>query len=551
MKTKYLIVITFLAAGIVSCEKLDTKIDTSLTEENVASDFTTVKGFGYTAYSKLNTGFNSVDYNLFAAVSDEAEQTASSSEAQLFNSGSWNAFNNPDDVYANDYEGIRASNYFLEKFENYKVLLAVNRDTLSDNGMQYHLDVADIGWLRNENRVLRAYFYFDLLKRYGGVPLLTKTLSITDNTDLPKSTFDEIVSFIVSEIDFTKDSLQTDWKNYDQSRDGRLTKAAAMAIKVRVLLYAASPLNNASGDIVKWQAAAKAAHDIIAMNKFSLYDNYQNLFIADYTTKNPETIWAVRLGPDNNMEKMNYPIGTPGGKSGVTPSQNLVSAYEYKGTPDPANPYTNRDPRLYYSIVTNNSEWNGRTIETSNGGHDAATLPNASRTGYYLKKFLNDNLNLVQNGTKLRSWIVFRYAEILLDYAEAMNEAYGPDNDNGYGLTARNAVNLIRSRPGVGMPSVAGASQSEMRSKIKQERRIELAFEDHRYWDLLRWEDAEQVLNLPLTGIKAAKNPDNTFSYSEFIVENRKFIAPQMYIYPIPQTEISKSKGILIQNPGW
>jgi hypothetical protein len=251
------------------------------------------------------------------------------------------------------------------------------------------------------------------------------------------------------------------------------------------------------------------------------------------------------------MEKMNYPIGTPGGKSGVTPSQNLASAYEYKGTPDPANPYTNRDPRLYYSIVTNNSVWNGRTIETWDGGHDAATLPNTSRTGYYLKKFLNNNLNLVQNGTKLRSWIIFRYGEIVLDYAEAMNEAYGPDNDNGYGLTARQAVDLIRSRPGVAMPLVVAGNQSEMRSKIKQERRIELAFEDHRYWDLLRWKDAGQVLNLPLTGIKAVKNPDNTFSYSEFVVENRKFIAPQMYVYPIPQTEISKSKGILIQNPGW
>jgi hypothetical protein len=551
MKTKYLIAFTILPACLESCEKLDTKIDTLLTEENVTSDFTTVKGFGYAAYTKINNGFNSIDNNLFAAVSDEAEQTASSSEAQLFNTGSWNAFNNPDDAYANAYEGIRASNYFLEKFANYKVLLAVNRDTLSDNALQYHLDVSDISWLRNENRVLRAYFYFELLKRYGGVPLVTETLSITDVTNIPKSSFDEIVNFIVSEIDLCKDSLQVNWKDYDQSRDGRLTKAAALAIKARVLLYAASPVNNISGNIAKWQAAAKASYDIIALNQFSLYNNYQNLFVGDYTAKSPETIWAIRLGPENNMEKMNYPIGTPGGRSGVTPSQNLVSAYEYKGTPDPNNPYKNRDPRFNYSIVANGNAWNGRTIEIWEGGHDAADLPNASRTGYYLKKFLNDNLNLVQNGTKIRSWIVFRYGEILLNYAEAMNEAYGPDNNNGYGLTARQAVDLVRNRPGVSMPPVIAGNQSEMRIKIKHERQVELAFEDHRYWDLLRWKDAGQVLNMPLTGIKAVKNPDNTFSYIEFVVENRKFIDPQMYVYPIPQTEISKSKGILIQNPGW
>jgi len=164
---------------------------------------------------------------------------------------------------------------------------------------------------------------------------------------------------------------------------------------------------------------------------------------------------------------------------------------------------------------------------------------------------LSDNLNLVQNESKLRSWIVFRYAEILLNYAEAMNEAYGPDNDNGYGLTARQAINQVRNRPNVLLAPVTALSQLEMRNKIKLEHRVELAFEDHRYWDLLRWMDAEQLLNLPLRGIRVDKTANNTFNYSGFMVENRKFIAPQMYYYPIPQTEMSKSKGIMKQNPGW
>ncbi|MDP4289615.1 MAG: RagB/SusD family nutrient uptake outer membrane protein [Bacteroidota bacterium] len=552
MKKYYpLIFIITIGLLITACNKLDTKIDTALTDKNISTDYNTLWSFGYAPYTYLTNGFYGIDNNLFAAVSDEAEQTASTSNAQLFNQGSWNAYNNPDNVYYHDYQGIRAANYFLEHSTNYKTFLALNRDTISDKQWQYKLDVQDVNWLRKESRVLRAYFYFDLAKRYGGVPLVTKTLQSNENTDLPRASFDDIINYVVSEIDAVKDSLQVDWKTFDVSKTGRITRGAAMAIKARALLYAASPLHNPTNDLTKWQRAATAAHDVIALNHYSLYSNYQNLFLVDNTTLSSETIWDIRLGATNDLEKKNYPIGTPGGNSGVTPSQNLVSAYEYTGTPDPTNPYANRDPRLGYSVVKNNDTWNGRTIQTWIGGTDAWTNTNTSKTGYYLKKFLNSNLNLVNNQSNLRSWILFRYGEILLNYAEAMNEAYGPDNDNGWGMTARQAVNTIRSRTGVSMPPVVATTQAEMRDKIKQERRIELAFEDHRYWDLLRWKDAETVLNQPLKGIKVTKNADNSFTYTGFSVENRVFIAPKMYYYPIPQTEISKSKGVMKQNPGW
>jgi hypothetical protein len=549
---KYYFLILIIAMGLITAcqQNLDTKIDTLLTNQDISSDYTTLWSFGYDAYTYLGNGFSSVDNNLFAAISDEAMQTASSSNAQLFNLGAWNAYNNPDNVYDHYYQGIRAANYFLEYSMNYKSILAQNRDTISDSQYQYKLDVQDIAWLRNENRVLRAYFYFELAKRYGGVPLVTKVLSTTDNTDLPRASFDDIINFIVSEIDTVQDSLQIDWKAFDASKDGRITKGAALALKSRALLYDASPLHNPTNDLTKWQNAATAAHDVIALNQYSLDGNYQNLFVGDNTDSSPEVIWDIRLGATNTLEMQNYPIGTPGGNSGVTPSQNIVSAYEYNGTPDPNNPYINKDPRMDYSIVRNGDAWNGRTIETYVGGIDGWNNPNVSKTGYYLKKFLNDNLNLVQNETVDRSWIVFRYAEILLNYAEAMNEAYGPDNNNGYGLSARQAVNQIRSRPGVNMPPVIASDQATMRDRIKNERRVELAFEDHRYWDLLRWMDADSVLNLPIMGIKVTQN-GNTFAYSEFTVENRVFIAPKMYYYPIPQTEISRSKGVLVQNPGW
>jgi len=536
---------------INSCDILNTKIDTLLTDKNIATNYYTIWSFGYAPYTFLQNGFNSVDGNLFAAVSDEAEQTAPSSAAQYFNLGNWNAYNNPEDVYSHHYRAIRAANYFLDYSKDFVNFLALNRDTISDHQRQYKLDVQDVAWLRQENRVLRAYYYFELAKRYGGVPLVTETLQSSDNTDLPRASFDEVINYVVSEIDAVKDSLQVDWRTFDVSKAGRITKGAALAIKAKALLYAASPLHNISGDVTKWQKAAYASHDIIAMNKYSLSDNYQDLFLIDNTVISAETIWDIRLGATNDMEKKNYPIGTPGGASGITPSQNLVSAYEYTGTANPADPFENRDPRLGFSIVMNNNWWNGRTIQTWEGGQDAWNNTNTSRTGYYLKKFLNDNLDLVQDQSKLRNWIVFRYGETLLNYAETMNEAYGPDDDNSWGMSARQAVNSIRNRPLVLMTDIVATTKEEMRDKIKHERRIELAFEDHRYWDLIRWKDAESVLNQPLKGIKATKNIDNTFSYSEFIVENRVFIAPKMYYYPIPQTEIGKSKGVMTQNTGW
>lgn len=548
------IIVASVIVLIAGCEGnvLDTKIDVDTTEEIASQDRGTLWDFANAAYSHNRHGFWVLDVNLIAPVTDDAEQTAAQSQAQLYNEGSWNAFNNPEDYYEGAYRGIRAANFFLERSEDYKNFLALNRDTISTDGKRdYDRDVEDMEWLRNEARVLRAWYYFRLAKRYGGVPLLTRTLSIEEDSHLPRNSFDEIIDFIVSEVDATADGLQEDWKEFDVNRDGRLTKGAALAIKSRALLYAASPLHNSSNDLNKWQAAAAAAQEVIALNQYALDSDYRNLFLEDNSVTSPETIWALRLGQTNTIERSNYPIGTPGGNSGVTPSHNLVSAYEYTAAPDPDDPYANRDPRLAYSIVTNNSTWNERTIEIWEGGADGREKARTSKTGYYLKKFLQSELDLQRDETTLRNWIVFRYAEILLNYAEAMNEAFGPDADNGWGLTAREAVNAVRSRPGVEMPDVVAANQAEMREGIKHERRIELAFEGHRYWDLKRWLDAESVLNQPLLGIRAVQNPDDSFTYTEFTVEERVFIAPKMYLYPIPQTEISKSNGVLEQNAGW
>ncbi|GAA3912333.1 RagB/SusD family nutrient uptake outer membrane protein [Chitinophaga oryziterrae] len=538
----YLSIIVALAS---SCSKdfLDTRIDTSQTDETIASNYATLFSFGNAPYVYMRDGLTALDGNLFAAATDEAEQTAPASLSLFFNQGSWNATTNPDNYYSSYYAGIRAANYFLERSVAYKTILGTSRDTISaSEKINYHNDVQNIAWFRGEAHMLRAWYYFELSKRYGGVPLVTKVLSTSDNTNLPATPYDSIISFIVSEVDTYKDSVQLNWKTSSFSNyDGRFTKGAALAIKARALLYAASPLHNPGGDVTKWQKAAEAVHDVIALGLYSLDANYRTYFLLNNPVTSNETIYAIREPASNLFETSNYPIATSGGKSGVTPSQNLVADYEYTGTPDPANPYANRDPRLGYSVVTNGSTWNGRTINIAAGGTDDMANTNSSRTGYYLKKFVNDGLNLIQGQTVVHTWIVFRYGEILLEYAEAMNEAYGPDNDNGYGLTARAAINMVRSRTGVNMPAVT--TTTDFIAAVKHERRIELAFEDHRYWDLIRWKDAAVALNAPLQGVHS--------DYTVFNVENRVFDANKMYYYPFPQSEISKSGGVLKQNPNW
>jgi len=559
MKYKYTLVLVVIAlVGAAGCKKdfLNTKIDTFETPTTIATDRTTLFSFGNAFYTQLQYGFTALDNNLFAAASDEAQQTSAISNAMIFNEGSLNPNNNPDGgTYKNFYDGIRAANFFLNYSLNGRKFLALNRDTVTDS-VNYHLDIQNLGWYIAEAHIARAYYYSELIKRWGGVPIITSTLQQTSDEYVPKSSYDNVVAYIVSEIDNNKANLQVNWKTSAfANNDGRFTLGAALAIKARVLLYAASPLHNTTNDVTKWQAAAAAAEAVMTTPGLNLVlDNtgYGNYFIGSNPLTSNETIFAVRMPANNTIEVDNYPIATPGGKSGEAPSQNLVSAYEYTGTPDPNNPYNNRDPRLAASIVTNGSTWNGRTIDESPGGTDDLANANSSKTGYYLKKFLTDNLNLVQGGTAQNQWVVYRYGEILLDYAEAMNEAYGPDVvPNGYNMSARQALKMVRDRASTSLPVVTAATITDFRTAVKHERRIELAFEDHRYWDLLRWNDAATVLNQPIQGVTVTKTTTGGFSYQTVNVATRVFVSPANYLYPFSQAEIVNSKNTLQQNPGY
>ncbi|MBQ3245886.1 MAG: RagB/SusD family nutrient uptake outer membrane protein [Bacteroidales bacterium] len=550
MKLRYIISAFVIALMSSACNDfLNTSLDRNQTGETIATDRSSIWYFGNAFYSPIGYGYTMIDNNIFATASDEAQQTSASSNVIYFNKGMLNENINPlFHCYQNYYEGIRAANFFLEYVSDGKgeELLALNRNLITD-ATNYKRDLESLAWFKAEAHVARAYYYAELIKMYGGVPIIES--SKDEGQMVPRSTYDEVVEYIVKEIDDHKADLAVNWNNYTD-REGRFTLGAALAIKARVLLYAASPLHNENNSKKKWERAAAAVNELISNTElsYSLAADYGSYFTGGNPLSSSETIYAVRSWSSNTMEANNYPIATQGGKSGATPSHNLVSAYEYVGTPDPTDPYANRDPRLAASVVTNGSNWNGRVIDQSGGGSDDMARANASRTGYYLKKFLTDNLNLTQGATAQHNWVAYRWGEVLLNYAEAMNEAYGPDAvPAGFTMSARQALQMVRDRASTSLPKVTATDVVSFRKAVKHERRIELAFEDHRYWDLLRWKDAMDILNSPILGVKVSKSGDS-WKYEVEEVATRTFHERNYYL-PFLRSEIENSNNTLEQNP--
>lgn len=551
-KNSILPLFTAAALLLASCDKfLDTALDINNTSETVATSRSSLWSFANAFYTPIINGFAVIDDNLFASASDEAQQTSASSNVIYFNKGMVNASVNPLWTYYNNcYEGIRAANYFLDYVSEGKgmALLEQNRNLITD-AVNYARDVESLNFYIAEAHVARAYYYSQLIKMYGGVPIVEKTQAQAGGEKISRSTYEECVEYIVSEIDGWKDQLAKNWDD-NNTREGRFTLGAALAIKARTLLYAASPLHNPEGNWDKWNAAAQAAADLIALGTYSLDPDYGAYFRGSRSLSSKESIYIVRRAASNALETKNYPIATAGGKSGVCPTENLVSAYEWVGTKDPANPYANRDPRLEASIVVNGSSWNGRVIAQAAGESDDMARANASRTGYYLKKFLTDELNLTQGATAQHNWVAYRYGEVLLNYAEAVNEAYGPTmTPPGFPMSAKAALQLVRARAGAGLPAVTASTIDSFRKVVRHERQVELAFEDHRYWDLLRWQEAMEVLNQPVQGVKITRS-GNAYTYTVQKVADRVFNERNYYL-PFLRSEIENSQGTLEQNAGY
>ena len=587
-----IIILTLSALCAVSCSDfLDTRMDVFDTEDRLQTRPSTLNSFAYAFYTPMQYGFNGIDGNLFATASDEAEQAAPVSDVSYFTRGLISPDVNPIGyLYNNCYEGIRAARFFLDYAKEGEKFLALNRDTSTvynpdgtvystEKPKAYKRDLINLGWLRAEAAVAEAYYYGELLKMYGAVPIVGESDGI-----VRQATYDEVVDHIVSLIDENADKVNLDWRvGLDETPDnaiadvnnwnfrdeiGRFDKTTALAIKARVLLYAASPRNNPDGDVQKWKDAAKAAYDVIkvrqdifnkgfgfgtgARTKPSWHmpanRNYGDYFLKNNAANDVESIFLIRRAAGSAPEQANYPVGTRGGSSGVCPTQNLVDAYGYVG-PEAPDPYINRDPRFYATIVYNGSVWNGNIIDESAGAAYDQRVNGASKTGYYLKKFLAPNLNLVEGGSTDHIWPLYRYAEVLLNYAEAMNEAYGPDADpDGYGMTARDALTEVRNSASTLLPAVTASSKADFRKAVKNERQVELAFEDHRYWDLLRWEDAETVLNRSVKGVVVTKNSLGGYQYTYKYVGTRVFEEKNYYL-PFSRKEIANAGGTLTQNP--
>lgn len=548
------------------CENLDRELITDITQQQLIHSYDYTLNRVNSLYTTVPPGYLQIDGAMTASATDEAEHTLETSNVQKFNSGSWNAIDNPDNLWPNFYLGIRRVNQFLVStdsvnLDQYRLDPAPSAQTIYQNRLN------DINRWKYEARFLRAYFYFELVKRYGGVPLVSQIYSLDADVQATKrNTLAECIQYVTAECDSAAKNLPLIYPSTDL---GRATKGAALALKSRMLLYAASDLFNTTtwsggysnpelisltGDRqARWKAAADAAKAVIdlAGTGYALNTNYRNLFITNSYTL-PEIIYSRRNGSSNDFEKANYPIGYDLGNSGTTPSQNLVDAYEmtdgtkfsWNNPVQAANPYANRDPRLGLNIILNNTTYKGRPVEAWAGGRDGKGIVNATKTGYYLKKYVNENLNLLLNNTSVYSWNLFRLPEIYLNYAEALNEA-APGNAD-----IKTYVDRVRTRTGVALPALpAGLSQTDMRERIRNERRVELAFEDHRAWDVRRWLQGPQYLGAPLMGVDIVKNADGTFKYTPITVESRVF-DPKMYLYPIPQGELNISKGIS-QNPGW
>ena len=589
---KKIIILSALALSLSACSKfLDTRIDVYDTMDRLETRSSTLSSFAYAFYTPMQYGFDVIDGNLFASASDEAEQTAPTSEVSAFTRGLLSADLNPlSYLYTNCYEGIRAARFFLEYAKDGEDFLALNRDTSTvynadgsiystDKPKSYKRDVINLNWLRAEARIAEAYYYGELIKMYGGVPILGGEEGL-----VRQASYDEVVEYIVDLIDENAEKVNLDWRvGLDETpenriadvanwnfRDemGRFDKTSALAIKARVLLYAASPRNNPQADVTKWERAAKAAYDVIQTRKaifekgFGFGDDarshpsatmpvnrkYGDYFLKNNAASDVESIFLIRRAAGSAPETANYPVGTRGGNSGVCPTQNLVDAYEYIG-PRTLNPYQNRDPRFEATIVYNGSTWNGKEIDQSPGAAYDSRVNGASKTGYYLRKFLAPNLNLIEGGSTDHIWPLYRYAEVLLNYAEAMNEAYGPDADpRGYGITARQALAEVRNSASTLLPAVTASSKAAFRSAVKQERRVELAFEDHRYWDLVRWLDAESVLNGAIRGVVVRRNNLGGYQYNYATVSTRSF-SERNYYLPFTRREIANSNGTLTQNP--
>lgn len=564
---------------------LEKEYDMSMAEEQVFSNEANTRGFLANIYTNLPDGFNGYSNLQFLGASRE---TMTDNALSFWNvhyyhgvlTDSYSASNHPLlDFWESNVTGIRKTNQFMK---NARESVIGNADRAGDDNRLYDRNMA-------EAKLLRAIFHFELVRWFGAAPIIGEDdagipivfdLSNAGAMNMERTNATDALKWIADQCDEVKDELPFRYSN-ETSNWGRVNGASAYALKSRALLYRASKLNNPNNESAYWSDAAQAAKDFLRVNNaqsspYKLYttgnpeNDYYECFVVTPTLNN-EFILCRSTWTTLDIDTHLAPIGFSGAVNAVgrtNPTQNLVDSYETSnGLPidkdpsyDPQDPYVNRDPRLNQTILHHGSMWGDKEQEeyraidvTHPDGLDYQALHGGTLTGYYTKKFLN-NISFKNPNTPIHAWPIFRYGEILLNAAEAVNEAEGP-------AAAYQYINELRGR--VAMPAYSGMTKEALRERIRNERRIELSFEDHRFFDERRWmlfadqtvtseKDKpyyQQYYNLYGVRVTNATNPVYEYVSAE-MHPRRSFTSPKNYLFPLPDDEVKRAPA-LKQNPGW
>jgi hypothetical protein len=581
-----------------SCDDyLNIKPDEDLSIEEVFADRAYTDAFLSNIYSMLQ---DEMEMNLYAGASDEMEIAYGPHPSHLLSSGAWNPSTGiVGDYWNHYYNAIRKCNIFLANADNVP--------TGSD----------EIRHWKGEAHFLRAFFYFQLIRLYGPVILIDKPLSTSENfLSFTRSPLTACVEFIVRDCDAARSMLPYRVKSDTDIGRANAIAAYALKSRALLYIasdwWNGNPdyahLTNAKGESLfpeknnaRWQEAADAAWECIRVatqeSDYDLYRqhadpvaNYQQIFL-DGTTGNRECIFIRNVHLSEHFDNCCDPVSL-GGYSIMNPTQELVDAYQmangstpitgydvinettneltprintasgykddsFTGVAHPngyhpsriRNMYVGREPRFYASINFCLQAWKGTTLLLYYEGKDGKAHAGSDycKTGYIQKKLVDPEARKTPPRRNLRFRVFIRLGEIYLNYAEALNEAQGPV------AGVYTYLNLIRTRAGLTGGLEAGLSQEQMRDRIRHERRIELAFEGHRFFDVRRWKIAGQTDNSWIHGMEiygGSSATDNAF-YRRTGVEKRIFVSPKHYFFPIPQSEINKNRTGISQNPGW
>lgn len=587
-KIQYLFILLALGAGCVSCSDfLDPETDNTR-DEGLLDEAAYFCGPLNDVYSDLPTLFD-VKMDV---MTDNAVKGDLIGDYYRCGIGAMSPALNPLNIWEQGYRNIRKLNIFLSRMvldesTSYKTPVRFFALTTEAD----YEDNLNMFWrLKGEAYVLRAYWLSELLRNFGGeaadgrmlgVPLVgDKIVSVEEDLNLPRASYDDCVQAVIDDCDCAVNECRlpdlygkpdATSRVYGKTIRDHVSGAAAKAIKARTLLYAASPAYNKSGDPDKWETAAIAAAEAVkaagGINAaFASRDDYYFNQIANVDNPNYDVIMRGQVLKGNSaLEADNFPPGMYGSAL-VNVSQNLVDAFpDSNGYPiaesglyKAETPYADRDPRLNMFVGYNSGKIGTYTLEIFEGGWDAYNpLKKTSRSGYYLKKTLKQSIVLTpgQQTSTTRANILIGLPEVLLNFAEAANEAWGVTGDpKGYGFHAKQALRRILTRANANgakyLDEVILEDQSHMRNYLRNERRLELCFEGHYYYDLRRWYAADpnwqDKLNTTVRGTRITRG-DSGLHFEEVTLEKRIFESPYQ---PIPYTEVFNAPTV-VQNRGW